>query len=144
VHNLSMDTFKRDLRQKGMRIESHAQPHKWELSRPTAFAASHDEATTELLKRQVSELKYQLKSLQGATTTRHASYGRGAARIFHGVRCGCGKKGHRRSECPDNNTRGNSAHVDSNRCFSGGHGRDGEPCEATFGGSNHVRARWEA
>jgi hypothetical protein len=26
---------------------------------------------------------------------------------------GCGKKGHRKSECPDNNTGGNSAQVDS-------------------------------
>jgi hypothetical protein len=63
VHNLSMDTVKRHLRQKGMRIESRAQSHTTEPPTPTALAASHDDATTELLKRQVSELQDQLKSL---------------------------------------------------------------------------------
>jgi hypothetical protein len=82
VQNFSMDTVKRDLRQKGMRIESRAQSHTTEPPTPTAFAASHDDATTELLKRQVSELQDQLKCLQGATITRRASYGRDAARIF--------------------------------------------------------------
>ena len=77
VHNLSMD-----LRQKGMCIESHAQSHTTEPPTPTAFAASHDDATTELLKRQVSELQDQLKFLQGAATTRRTSYGSGGARIF--------------------------------------------------------------
>jgi hypothetical protein len=112
-----MDTVKRDLRQKGMRIESRAQSHTTEPPTPTAFAASHDDATTKLLQRQVSELQDQLKSLQGATSTRRASYGRGAARIFRAVCYGCGKKGHRRSECPDNNTGGNSAKVDSSVAF---------------------------
>jgi hypothetical protein len=95
-----------------MRIESRAQSHTAEPPTPTALAASHDDATTELLKRQVSELQDQLKSLKGATTTRRASDGRGATRIFRGVCYGCGKKGHPRSECPYN-TGGNSAHVDS-------------------------------
>jgi hypothetical protein len=117
VHNLSMDTVKRDLRQKGMRIESHAQSHTTEPPTPTAFAASHDDATTDLLKRQVSELQDQPKYLQRAATTRRASYGRGAARVFRGVCYGCGKKGHRRSEYPDNNTGGNSAQVDSPVAF---------------------------
>jgi hypothetical protein len=108
-----MDTVKRDLRQKGMRIESRAQSHTTEPPTPTAFAASHDDATTELLKQQVSELQDQLKSLQGAATTYRTSYGRGGARFFRGVCYGCGKKGHRRSECPVNNTGGNSAQVDS-------------------------------
>jgi hypothetical protein len=76
---------------------------------PAAFAASHGDATIEFFKRQVSELQDKMKSLQGATTTHRASYGRGAARIFRGVWHGCGKKGHRRSECPDSNTGGNSA-----------------------------------
>jgi hypothetical protein len=143
VHNLSIDTVKRDLRQKGMRIESRAQSQKTEPPTPTAFAASHDDATTEILKRQVSKLQDELKSLQGATTTRRASYGTGAARIFRGVCCGCDEKGHRMSECPDNNTGGNSAHVDSPVAFSGGHGRDGHPCEAILRGSTHVRARWK-
>jgi hypothetical protein len=40
VHNLSMDTIKRDLRQKGMRIESRAQSHTTEPPMPTAFATS--------------------------------------------------------------------------------------------------------
>jgi hypothetical protein len=99
VHNLSMDAVKRDRRQKGMRIESRAQSHTTEPPTPKAFAASHDDATTDLLKRQVSELQDQLKYLQGAATTRRASHGRGAARGFRGVCHGCGKKGHRRSEC---------------------------------------------
>jgi hypothetical protein len=59
VYNLSMDTVKRDLRQKGMRIESRAQSRTTEPPTPTAFAASHDDATTKLLK-QVSELQDQL------------------------------------------------------------------------------------
>jgi hypothetical protein len=101
VHNLSMDTVKRDLRQKGMCIESRAQSRTTELPTPMAFAASHNDAATELLKRQVSKLQDQLKSLQGATTTRH---GRGGARVFRGVCYGCGKKGHRRSESQDNDT----------------------------------------
>jgi hypothetical protein len=109
VHNISMDTVKRDLRQKDMRIESRAQSHTTEPPTPTAFAASHDDATTDLFKGQVSELQDQLKSFQGAATTRRASHGRGAARVIHGICYGCGKKGHRRSECPDNNTGGNSA-----------------------------------
>jgi hypothetical protein len=107
-----MATVKRDLRERGMRIESRAQSHTAEPPTPTAFAASHDDAMTKLLKRQVSKLQDQLKSLQGATTTRLASYGMGAARMFRGVCYGCSKKGHRRSECPDNNTGGNSAQVD--------------------------------
>jgi hypothetical protein len=37
--------------------------------------------------------------------------------FFRGVCYGCGKKGHRRSECPDNNTGGNYAHVDSPVAF---------------------------
>jgi hypothetical protein len=82
VHNLSMDAVKRDLRQKGMRIENRAQSHTTEPLTPTAFAASHDDATIDLLKRQVSELQDYLKSLQGAATTRPASHGRGAARVF--------------------------------------------------------------
>jgi hypothetical protein len=65
-----------------MRIESRAQSHTTEPPSPTAFAASHDEATTDVLKRQVSELQDQLKSLQGAATTRRTSYGGGAARVF--------------------------------------------------------------
>jgi hypothetical protein len=117
VHNLSMDTVKRDLRQKGMRIKSHAQKHTTEPPTPTAFAASHDDATTELLKRQVSELQDHLKSLQGAVTSRRTSYGRGGARFFCGVCYGCVKKGHRGSECPDKNTGGNSAQVDSPVAF---------------------------
>jgi hypothetical protein len=45
VHNLSsMDAVKRDLRQKGMRIESRAQSHASEPSTPTAFVASRDDA----------------------------------------------------------------------------------------------------
>jgi hypothetical protein len=47
VHNLSMDTAKRDLRQKGMRIESCAQSHTTESPTPTALAASRKDATTE-------------------------------------------------------------------------------------------------
>jgi hypothetical protein len=82
VHNLSMDTVKRDLRQKGMRIETRAQSHTAEPPTHAAFAASHDDATTDLLKRQVSDLQDKLKSLQGAATTRRTSYGRGEARIF--------------------------------------------------------------
>jgi hypothetical protein len=75
-------------------------------------------STTQILKRaQVFELQDQLKSLQGATTTRRASYGRGASRIFRGVCYGCGNKAHRMSECPDNNTGGNSAHVESRVTF---------------------------
>jgi hypothetical protein len=35
VDNLSMDTVKRDLHQKGMRIESHAQSHTTEPPTPT-------------------------------------------------------------------------------------------------------------
>jgi hypothetical protein len=116
VHNLIMDAVKHDLCQKGMRIESRSQSHTTEPPTHTTFAKSHD-ATTKLLKRQLSELQEQLKSLQGATTTRRASYGKGAARIVRGVCYGCGKKDHRRSECPDNNTGGNSAHVDSPVAF---------------------------
>jgi hypothetical protein len=37
--------------------------------------------------------------------------------MFRGVCYGCGKKGRRRSECLDNNTGGNSAHVDSPVAF---------------------------
>jgi hypothetical protein len=117
VHNLRMDTVKRDLRQKGMRIESRAQSHTTEPPTPTPFAASHDDVTTDLLKRQVSELQDQLKSLQGATTTRRTLYGIGAAMVFRGVCYGSGKKGHRTSECPDNSTGGNSAQVDSSVAF---------------------------
>jgi hypothetical protein len=47
VHNLIMGAVKRDLRQKGMPIESRAQSHKAEPPTPAAFAASHDDATTE-------------------------------------------------------------------------------------------------
>jgi hypothetical protein len=82
VHYLSMDAVKRDLRQKGMRIESRAQSRTAELLTPTAFATSHDDVMAKLLERQVSEIQDQLKFLQKATTTRRASYGRGAARIF--------------------------------------------------------------
>jgi hypothetical protein len=113
VHDLNMDAVKCDLRQKGMRIESGAQSHAAKPPTPTAFAASHDDATTKLLKRQVSELQDHLKYFQGARTTRRASYGKGAASIFRGVCYGCGKKAHRRSKCPDNNTRGNDEQVDS-------------------------------
>jgi environmental stress-induced protein Ves len=77
-----MDAVKRDLRQKAMRIESRAQSHTTEPPTPTAFAASRDDATTELLKQQVSELQDQLKYLQGAASTRRTSYGRGRASIF--------------------------------------------------------------
>jgi hypothetical protein len=49
VHNLSMDAVKRDLRQKGMRIESCAQSHTTEPPTPTAFASSHDDTGSELL-----------------------------------------------------------------------------------------------
>jgi hypothetical protein len=49
-----MDTVKRDLRQKGMRIESRAQSHTTEPPTPTAFAASHDDATIELRWRSAS------------------------------------------------------------------------------------------
>jgi hypothetical protein len=96
-----------------MRIENRAQSYATEPPTPTDFAASHDDATTELLKRQVSELQDELKSLQGATSTRRASYGRGAARTCRGVCYGCGKKGHLRSECPEDNTGGYFAQVDS-------------------------------
>jgi hypothetical protein len=51
IHNFSMDTVKRELRQNGMRIESRVQSHTTEPPTPTAFAASHDDATTELLKK---------------------------------------------------------------------------------------------
>jgi hypothetical protein len=51
VHNLIMDTVKRDIRQKGMRIESCAQSHTTEPPTSTAFEATHDDATTEILKR---------------------------------------------------------------------------------------------
>jgi hypothetical protein len=112
-----MDTVKRDLRQKGMCIESSAHSHTAEPPTPTAFAESHYDATTELLKRQVSELQDHPISIQGATPTRRASYARGAARIFLGVCYGCGEKDHRRSECPDGNTGGHSAHVDSAVAF---------------------------
>jgi hypothetical protein len=37
--------------------------------------------------------------------------------IFRGVCYGCGKKGHRMSECPDNNTGDSSAQVDSHVAF---------------------------
>ena len=84
VNNLSMDTVKRELRQKGMRIESRVQSHTAEPPTPTAIAASHDDTSTKPLKQQVSELQDHLKSLQGATTTRRASYGRGALMIFRG------------------------------------------------------------
>jgi hypothetical protein len=57
VHNLNMDTVERDIRQKGMRIDSRAQSHTTEPPTPTAFAASHNDATTELLKRQASKLQ---------------------------------------------------------------------------------------
>jgi hypothetical protein len=57
VNNLSMDAVKRDLCQKGMRIESRAQSRRAEPPTPTAFAPSHHDATTEFLKRQVSELQ---------------------------------------------------------------------------------------
>jgi hypothetical protein len=56
VHNLSMDDVERYLSQKGMHIESRAQSYTSEPQTPTAFAAPHDGATTEFLKRQVSEL----------------------------------------------------------------------------------------
>jgi hypothetical protein len=92
-YNLSMDTVKRDHRQKGMRIGSLAQSHTTEPPTPTAFAAFYDDATNGLFKWQLSEFQDHLKSLQGATTTRRASYGRGVARIFCGVCYGCGKKG---------------------------------------------------
>jgi hypothetical protein len=43
-----MDTVKRDIRQKGMRIEIRAQSHTMEPPTPTAFATSHDDATAKL------------------------------------------------------------------------------------------------
>jgi hypothetical protein len=81
VHNIIMDAIKRDICQKGMRIESRSQSFTAEPQTHTAFATS-DDATTKLLKRKLSELQEQLKYLQGATTTRRASYGKGAARMF--------------------------------------------------------------
>jgi hypothetical protein len=76
VHNLSTDTVKHDLRQKGMRFENRsAQSHTTKPPTPTAFAASDNDARTERWKRQVSELQDKLKSLQGAATTNLASYG---------------------------------------------------------------------
>jgi hypothetical protein len=48
VDIFTMDTVERHLRQKAMRIESRAQSHKAEPTTPTAFVASHDDATTEL------------------------------------------------------------------------------------------------
>jgi hypothetical protein len=57
-----MDVVKRDLRHKGMRIESRAQSRA-EPPTPTAFATSHDHGSTETLKRHVLELQGQLKSL---------------------------------------------------------------------------------
>jgi hypothetical protein len=82
VHNISVDAVKRDLRQKGMRIESRAQSRTTEPPAPTALAASHDDATTEVLKEQVSELQDLLKSLREAATTRRTLYGRGAKRTL--------------------------------------------------------------
>jgi hypothetical protein len=60
VHSLSMDAVKRDLRQKGMRVESRVQSRA-KPPTPTAFEVSHDDAPTETLKRQVSNLQDQLK-----------------------------------------------------------------------------------
>jgi hypothetical protein len=54
LHNLSMDAVNRDLRQKGMRIESRVQSRTVEPPTPTAFGASHYNATTGLLKHQNS------------------------------------------------------------------------------------------
>jgi hypothetical protein len=68
VHDLSVDTVKRDLRQKGMRIESRAQLHTTEP--PTLLQRLIMTQRQIFLKRQVSELQDQLKSLQGAATTR--------------------------------------------------------------------------
>jgi hypothetical protein len=73
VHSLSMNASKRELRQKGMRIESRAQSLA-EPPKRAAFAASYDDASTEILKRQVAELKDQLTSCHSAATPRRVSY----------------------------------------------------------------------
>jgi hypothetical protein len=141
VHNLSIDTVKRDLRQKGMRIESRAQSHTAEPPTATAFAASHDDAATKLLKRQVSELQAQLKSLQGATSTRRASMTDAQRRFFVVFAMVVVRRA----------IAGPSAQITvpevtlrrwTSRLFSGGHGRDGHPYEAILRGSTHVRGRW--
>jgi hypothetical protein len=53
VLSLNMDAVKRDLRQKGMRIGIRAQL-RVEPQTPTAFAASHDDASTDTLNMHVS------------------------------------------------------------------------------------------
>jgi hypothetical protein len=97
VHSLSINAVKRNLRQKCMRTESRAQSRA-EPPTPTALGVSHDDASTDILKRQVSELQDKVKYLQSAATPRSGSYGGGAARLFRGVYYSYGKKGHRMSE----------------------------------------------
>jgi hypothetical protein len=46
---------------------------------------SHDDASTEILKMQVSELQEQLKYFSSAATPRSGTYGGGATNSFRGV-----------------------------------------------------------
>jgi hypothetical protein len=96
VHSLSMDAVKRDLRHKGMRIESCGMTQT-EAPPPAFFPAFSGDTSLESLKRQVHDLHEKLKSMHGHGNSRGVVVGAGGVRPFHKICLSCGKKGHRRS-----------------------------------------------
>jgi hypothetical protein len=114
-----MDAVKRNLRQKGMRIESRGRTQT-ETPPPAAFPAFSGDTSAESLKRKVHDLQKQLKSMHGPGDSRGMAVGAGGVRPFRGICFSCGKKGHRRSECHERRASGNSASLESPVAFSAG------------------------
>jgi hypothetical protein len=110
VHNLSIDAVKRDLRQKGMHVESRGRT-QMETPPLAAFLAFSGDTSAESLKRKVRDLHEKLKYMHGLGSSLGVAVGAGGVRPFRGICFSCGKKGHRRSECHERRASGNSASI---------------------------------
>jgi hypothetical protein len=89
VHNLGMDADKRDLRQKGMHIESHGRTHT-EAPPPAPFPAFSGDTSTNSLKREVHDLQKQLTSMHGYGNSRGVVVRVSGARSLRGICFSCG------------------------------------------------------
>jgi hypothetical protein len=116
MHSLDIDDVKRDLRQKGMRIESRTTASD-KTPAPTAFPAATGDFDSEVLKRHVIELQHQFKSLPSASGGSQRQPSTRGFRTFGGYCWECGKKGHGRAECPLTSFGGNLAKTDTPIAF---------------------------